>query len=115
MLLSIFNLCLFVIGIVMDFFDVGPIVDVIYWCVLIPPLIDALVHSLIYQKQVFRCKNCGKEFQQPWHRLFGKFAPWKLPRRICNGEEVESRFYGKAWVTCPCCGSWDCFVEKSVK
>lgn len=115
MLLSLFNILAFGLEIVIIFCDFPHIVDVIWFCiVLFPAVIDALIRSLIYKKRLFKCKNCGEEFQQKWSFLFGKFAPWKLPRRIQNGVEAESCLYGKAWITCPSCDSWDCFVDMTV-
>ena len=116
MLLSLFNFLAFCLEIVIIFCDFPHIVDVIGLCViLLPAIIDALIRSLVYRKRVFTCENCGKEFQQKWSFLLGKFTPWKLPRRTKNGAEEESRMYGKAWITCPCCDSWDCFVEIPIK
>lgn len=115
MLLSLFNFLAFGLEIVIIFCDFPHIVDAIWFCiVLLPAVIDALNRSLHYRKRIFKCKNCGEEFQRKWRFLFGKFAPWKLPRRIRNGVEVESRSYGKAWITCPSCDSWDCFVDMTV-
>ena len=61
MLLTFFEICMGVIGILMFFVD-SLISTVLFGIVIIPSIIEALIRVRIYSKHTFQCKDCGKSF-----------------------------------------------------
>ena len=109
MLLTFFEICLGIIFVVTCFVDYLWF-DILFWSIIIVTIIDALIRTLIYAKHTYRCKNCGKSFTLKGPRLFNVYAPWRMPIRVKNRQEIEPRMYSRSWIKCLECGSYECVL-----
>ena len=112
MLLTFFEICLGIIFVATCFVD-GVWMDILlvpFVIILVLTIIDALIRTLIYAKHTYRCKNCGKSFTLKGPRLFNVYAPWRMPIRVKNGQEIEPRMYNRSWIKCLECDSYECVL-----
>lgn len=112
MLLTFFEICLGIIFVATCFVD-GVWMDILlvpFVIILVLTIIDALIRTLIYAKHTYRCKNCGKSFTLKGPRLFNVYAPWRMPIRVKNRQEIEPRMYSRSWIKCLECGSYECVL-----
>lgn len=110
MLLTFFEICLGIIFVVTCFVDYTWIY-ILFWIIIVLTIIEALIRARIYAKHTFRCKDCGKSFSLKGYRLFNVYAPWRMPIRVKNGQEIEPRIYSRSWIKCPECGSYECVLR----
>ena len=109
MLLTFFEICLGIIFVATCFVDYAWIY-ILFWIIIVLTIIEALIRTRIYVKHTYRCKNCGKRFSLKGYRLFNVYAPWRMPIRVKNGQEIEPRIYGRSWIKCLECGSYECVL-----
>ena len=109
MLLTFFEICLGIIFVATCFVDYTWIY-ILFWIIIVLTIIDALIRTLIYAKHTYRCKNCGKSFTLKGPRLFNVYAPWRMPIRVKNRQEIEPRMYSRSWIKCLECGSYECVL-----
>ena len=109
MLLTFFEICLGIIFVVTCFVDYAWIY-ILFGIIIVLTIIEALIRTRIYVKHTYRCKNCGKRFSLKGYRLFNVYAPWRMPIRVKNGQEIEPRIYGRSWIKCLECGSYECVL-----
>lgn len=94
-----------VISLVCACFDlVEPLwLSIVLWL----PLADAAIVAAVFSRKTFRC-SCGKTFRLGWWKLFNLCLIFKMPRTREGDGYRRMRFHDPAWVTCPCCGKWEC-------
>lgn len=109
MLLTFFEICLGIIFVVTCFVDYAWIY-ILFGIIIVLTIIEALIRTRIYVKHTYRCQNCGKRFSLKGYRLFNVYAPWRMPIRVKNGQEIEPRIYGRSWIKCLECGSYECVL-----
>ena len=109
MLLTFFEICLGIIFVATCFVDYAWIY-ILFWIIIVLTIIDALIRTLIYAKHTYRCKNCGKSFTLKGYRLFNVYAPWRMPIRVKNRQEIEPHMYSRSWIKCLECGSYECVL-----
>ena len=109
MLLTFFEICLGIIFVATCFVDYAWIY-ILFWIIIVLTIIDALIRARIYAKYTFRCKDCGKSFSLKGPRLFNVYAPWRMPIRVKNRQEIEPRMYSRSWIKCLECGSYECVL-----
>jgi ribosomal protein S14 len=109
MLLTIVEICLGIIFVATCFVDYAWIY-ILFWIIIVLTIIDALIRARIYAKHTFRCKDCGKSFTLKGPRLFNVYAPWRMPIRVKNRQEIEPRMYSRSWIKCLECGSYECVI-----
>ena len=112
MLLTFFEICLGIIFVATFIADDlwMDILFVLFVIIIVLTIIDALIRVRIYATHTCRCKNCGKSFSLKGHRLFNVYAPWRMPIRVKNGQEIEPRIYSRSWIKCLECGSYECVL-----
>lgn len=107
MLLTTFEICVGLIILLLFIVDNYWMPNILFLILMIPSIMEAMIRTFMFSKRLFQCKGCGKSFSVNGYKLFKELYPWKMPIQIRDGKEIESRIYGRSWLKCPDCGSYE--------